>query len=89
MSDAILIPIRPLGYERVYLPLYKVADTPFHIYGDEICTSDGMQFVGELCTVSWKRFTIMLRYNTITTELINQWYLICLYGGLFYYTWTK
>ena len=20
----------PLGYERVYLPLYKVADTPFH-----------------------------------------------------------
>ena len=26
---------RPLGYERVYLPLYKVADTPFHIQGDE------------------------------------------------------
>ena len=25
---------RPLGYERVYLPLYKVADTPFHIQGD-------------------------------------------------------
>ena len=24
---------RPLGYERVYLPLYKVADTPFHIHG--------------------------------------------------------
>ena len=22
---------RPLGYERVYLPLCKVADTPFHI----------------------------------------------------------
>ena len=22
---------RPLGYERLYLPLYKVADTPFHI----------------------------------------------------------
>ena len=27
---------RPLGYERVYLPLYKVADTPFHIQGDEM-----------------------------------------------------
>ena len=27
---------RPLGYERVYLPLCKVADTPFHIQGDEI-----------------------------------------------------
>ena len=26
--------IRPLGYERVYLPLYKVADTPFHIQRD-------------------------------------------------------
>ena len=24
---------RPLGYERVYLPLCKVADTPFHIQG--------------------------------------------------------
>ena len=23
-----------LGYERVYLPLGKVADTPFHIQGD-------------------------------------------------------
>ena len=30
-----LTTIRPLGYERVYLPLYKVADTPFHIQGDE------------------------------------------------------
>ena len=28
--------IRPLGYERVYLPLCKVADTPFHIQGDEL-----------------------------------------------------
>ena len=28
--------IRPFGYERVYLPLYKVANTPFHIQGDEL-----------------------------------------------------
>ena len=27
---------RPLGYERVYLPLCKVADTLFHIQGDEV-----------------------------------------------------
>ena len=27
----------PRGYERVYLPLYKVADTPFHIQGDHVC----------------------------------------------------
>ena len=26
---------RPFGYERVYLPLYKVADTPFHIQGSD------------------------------------------------------
>ena len=26
---------RPLGFERVYLPLYKVADTPFHIKRDD------------------------------------------------------
>ena len=25
--------IHHLGYERVYLPLHKVADTPFHIQG--------------------------------------------------------
>ena len=27
---------RLLVYERVYLPLYKVADTHFHIQGDEM-----------------------------------------------------
>ena len=29
---------RALRYERVYLPLYQVADTPFHTQGDEKCT---------------------------------------------------
>ena len=28
--------LRPLGYERVYLTLSKVADTPFHIQGDDL-----------------------------------------------------
>ena len=27
---------RPLGYERVYLPLCEVADTPFYIQGDDM-----------------------------------------------------
>ena len=27
---------RLLGYERVYLPLYQVADTPHHIQGDDM-----------------------------------------------------
>ena len=32
-----LIPLnRVLGSERVYLPLYRVTDTPFHIQGDVI-----------------------------------------------------
>ena len=31
------ITYHPLGYERVYLPLCKVADTPFHIQRDDIC----------------------------------------------------
>ena len=31
--------IRRIWYERVYLPLYKVADTPFHVQGDEFPSS--------------------------------------------------
>ena len=31
-----LVCIRPLGYEKVYLPLYKVAYTPFHIQGGRL-----------------------------------------------------
>ena len=32
--------LRPLGYERVYLPLYKVADTPFYIQRDDLLSSN-------------------------------------------------
>ena len=35
-SKIVRLPCRNLGYERVYLPLYKVADTPFHIQGDDV-----------------------------------------------------
>ena len=36
--SVILITQRPLEYERVYQPLYKVADTPFHIQRDDLCS---------------------------------------------------
>ena len=32
---------RRLGYERVYLPLHKVADTPFHIQDDKCSGARG------------------------------------------------
>ena len=32
-QSTVLARNRPLGYERVYLPLYKVADTPFYSKG--------------------------------------------------------
>ena len=35
-GDRVSTKSRPLGYKRVYLPLCTVADTPFHIQGDEI-----------------------------------------------------
>ena len=33
MLGTVIWTYRPLGYEKVYLPLYKVTDTPFHIQG--------------------------------------------------------
>ena len=36
-----IIIIRCLGYVRAYLPLHKVADTPFHILGDWSSTCPG------------------------------------------------
>ena len=35
IMDVITRSICPLGYERVYLPLHKVADTPLHIQRDD------------------------------------------------------
>ena len=36
MLDQLGKSYRPLGYERVYLLLYKVAGTPFQIQGDDV-----------------------------------------------------
>ena len=63
---------RPLGYERVYLPLCKVADTPFHIQGDEMSdqikqTTIAKIFCGRCLIVNLKiqfeRRVFLHRYN--------------------------
>ena len=36
VGRSIFMIFRPLGYGRVYLPLCKVADTPFHIQGHDL-----------------------------------------------------
>ena len=38
----------PLGYERVYLPLCQVADTPFHFQGDMFCAMFGIYGIGSI-----------------------------------------
>ena len=45
MSGRIIL---PLGYERVYLPLCKVADTLFHIQGDGMMEIMG-HFLSDQC----------------------------------------
>ena len=46
--------IRPLGYERVYLQLFNVADTPFHIQGDELSIQRyGYIFEKPLMQIRW------------------------------------
>ena len=46
---------RPLGYGRVYLPLHKVTDTPFHIQGE-------MLFFQEIHIL---QVTLPLRENSV------------------------
>ena len=50
---------RPLGYERVYVPLYKLAGTPFHIQGDEIFQSTS----GEQRLVQYPPITYFQMYR--------------------------
>ena len=50
LRDISLLKSHPLGYKRVYLPLCKVADTPFYIQGDEVVLTSAEQ--GIICSVS-------------------------------------
>ena len=45
---------RPLGYERVSLPLCEVADTPFHIQGDDLFMFEfELHFVDPILYFDW------------------------------------
>ena len=48
--------IDPLGYERVYLPLYKAEDTPFHIQRDEfvVVRNEALKIISEILML-WLR----------------------------------
>ena len=47
---------RPLGFERVYLPLHKVADTPFHIQSSDILQAIFIHILGgAIHTTKWMK----------------------------------
>ena len=48
---------RHLGYERVYLSFYKVADTLFHIQGDDISNEWGFRPPLLIYRLNWDRRT--------------------------------
>ena len=53
---------RPLGYERVYLPLYKVVYTPFHIQGNEVIVTAILLYKNKmhyLLTCKVRRYCIL------------------------------
>ena len=67
--------IRPLGYERVYLPLRKVADTPFHSQGDEMSTGKSLTSLKYLCLIElkWTRFESYVAYISRNIMLFYVW----------------
>ena len=65
--SAYVMIFHPLGYERVDLPLHKVADTPFHIQGDDLisdleaqtfnpCSAESFVFILHSCETGISRF---------------------------------
>ena len=67
---------RPLGYERVYLPLFKVADTPFHIQGDELYSFLLSSFIWEVFTMynwveHWFSYNNYNNNNKIILQIIQ------------------
>ena len=75
MVDMDLYTIRPLGYERVYLPLYKVADTPFHIHMN--CTQFSPTRLSHLFAMSNEHsFTLWALSSQYKYIFINSWKMI-------------
>ena len=58
----------PLGYKRVYLPLYKVADTPFHIQRDNMYWSHGKTYT---CTAMPSKKSVTANYRVSSLVLQN------------------
>ena len=60
---------RPIGHERVYLPLCKLADTPFHIQGgDFLRRRTDLKF--------WKRRDLAQYYTQFRFFSANKYFLI-------------
>ena len=59
---------RHLEYEQVYMPLCKVADTPFYIQGDEICNFY-VDFFVIYPNKSWLSNGIFVHINTYLKSL--------------------
>ena len=62
---------RPLGYKRVYLPLFKVADTPFYIQGDIY-----LMWSGLIQLVSYVDLTCLYAYDA-GPALKQHWFNQC------------
>ena len=62
---------RPIGYERVYLTLSQVADTPFHIEWDELLII--MSVISGRCRLPIKRdyLTALTLHEPATSSSIN------------------
>ena len=61
--------IRALGYKRVYLPLWKVADTSFHTQGDELLTNVIALFSDK---VTWKMWGYIF-VNRTNMSILVKW----------------
>ena len=74
---------RRLGDKRVYLPLCKVADTPFQVLGDDIddgCVTHGWYFivlsvVGFLSIISINRDELGW-FDKLITHMWSSWKII-------------
>ena len=63
---------RHLGYERVYLPLYKGADTHFHVQGDDnSLTITNNELAYSLHSSNYNGMVTDLRYKISTSNLAS------------------
>ena len=72
------------GYERIYLPLFKVADTPFHFQGDELYVTNihlSNRIIGQIkpghiidyYDIIWHLIILHLSWHSPTCHHISMW----------------